>query len=82
MATYSIAEAEGRLSELVDAANAGEAVTLTRSGKPVAVLRPAGEAQGPMAAEMFNRLAELRSRWPSAGEDAVTIVRAMRDEFP
>jgi prevent-host-death family protein len=82
MATYSIAEAQGRLSELVDAANAGEAVTLTRSGKPVAVLQPAGEARGRMTPEMLDRLAELRAKWPPLSEDAVTAVRALRDDFP
>jgi prevent-host-death family protein len=80
MAAYSIAEAQDKLSELVDAANAGEAVTLTRSGKPVAVLKPAGE--GPRAAtpEMLELLAGARALWPRQGDDAATLVRKMRDE--
>ncbi|MFL5258559.1 MAG: type II toxin-antitoxin system Phd/YefM family antitoxin [Hyphomicrobiales bacterium] len=34
MASYSVAEAQFKLSELVDAANAGETVTLTRLREP------------------------------------------------
>ena len=82
MATYSITEAAGKLSELVDAANAGEAVTLTRQGKPVAVLHPMAAPFPATTPEMLDRLSELRSKWPPAVEDAVTIVRAMRDDFP
>ena len=36
--TFSIAEAKNHLSSLVHAAEIGESVTLTRRGKPVAVL--------------------------------------------
>jgi prevent-host-death family protein len=82
MATYTIAEAERKLSALVDEANAGEQVTLTREGKPVAVLRPAGSEVRGMTPEMRQRLAELRSKWPPLKEDAVTAVRALRDDFP
>jgi antitoxin (DNA-binding transcriptional repressor) of toxin-antitoxin stability system len=57
-------------------------VTLTRSGKPVAVLKPAGEVRGAMTPEMLDRLAELGAKWPSLREDAVTAVRALRDDFP
>lgn len=80
MATYSIAEAADRLSELVDEVNAGEAVTLTRSGKPVAVLKPAGEARAAMTPEMLDVLAQARALWPATTDDAATLVRRMRDE--
>jgi prevent-host-death family protein len=82
MATYSIAEAERKLSALVDEANAGEPVTLTREGKPVAELKPAGWKFRGMTPEMLSRLAELRSKWPPLNEDAVTALRALRDDFP
>lgn len=36
MISVALAEAKGRLSELVNLANAGEQVTITRRGKPVA----------------------------------------------
>ncbi|MDX2276449.1 MAG: type II toxin-antitoxin system prevent-host-death family antitoxin [Hyphomonadaceae bacterium] len=35
MAEYSVAEAKAKLSELIDRAEKGEAVTITRHGKPV-----------------------------------------------
>lgn len=79
MATYSIAEAERKLSELVDEANAGEAVTLTRDGKPVAVLKPAA-ANRATTPEMLELLAGARALWPRRGDDAATLVRRMRDD--
>jgi prevent-host-death family protein len=47
MSTYSIAQAKDQLSRLVDEALAGKQVTITRHGKPVAELRPAGHAPRP-----------------------------------
>jgi prevent-host-death family protein len=82
MTTYSIAEAASKLSDLVDAANAGEAVILTRRGKPVAVLQPLAPPLRAGTPEMLDRLAELRAKWPPLREDAVTAVRALRDDFP
>jgi hypothetical protein len=35
-----------------------------------------------MTPEMRQRLAELGSKWPPLKEDAVTAVRALRDDFP
>ena len=86
MATYSIAEAERKLSELVDEANAGETVTLTREGKPVAELKAVAKLK-PTAPpsmskqEMLDLLASARALWPATGDDAVTLVRKMRDEI-
>jgi prevent-host-death family protein len=40
---YSIAEARARLSDLVDQAEAGQAVELTRRGHPVAILLSVAE---------------------------------------
>lgn len=38
MESYSVADAKARLSELIDRAEAGETVSITRRGKPVARL--------------------------------------------
>ena len=43
MSTYSVAEAKNRLPALIDKAIEGEEVVITRHGKPVAELRPAGQ---------------------------------------
>jgi prevent-host-death family protein len=42
MSTHSVAEAKNRLPALIDKAIEGEEVVITRHGRPVAELRPAG----------------------------------------
>ena len=42
MTAYSVAEAKNTLPKLIDRALQGEEVVITRHGKPVAELRPAG----------------------------------------
>lgn len=42
MANYSVAEAKNRLPALIDKALDGEEIVITRRGKPVVELRPAG----------------------------------------
>ncbi len=52
MTAYSVAEAKNTLPRLIDKALAGEAVVITRHGKPVAELRPpdrSGKARSPPA---------------------------------
>lgn len=82
MATYSIAEAKDQLSKLINEANDGADVTITRHGKPVAMLKPIEPPRGKMSQEMFDRLAKLRADFPPRPgmEDSVTIIRRMRDE--
>jgi prevent-host-death family protein len=46
MASYSVAEARNQIAELIDRAQAGETVTITRRGKPVADLVPRVETLG------------------------------------
>jgi prevent-host-death family protein len=57
---YSIAEARARLSELVDQAEAGQAVELTRRGQPIAVLLSVAEVA---------RLRAQRARFADAYRD-------------
>jgi prevent-host-death family protein len=40
MATYSVADGKNNLPRLIDKAVAGEAVVITRHGKPIVELRP------------------------------------------
>ena len=58
---YSIAEVRDRLSEIVHQAEAGEEITVTRRGKPVAVM---------LAQEEYERLVHLRQRnlWQAIDE--------------
>lgn len=64
MTDISVAEAKNRLSELIARVEAGEDISVTRRGKPVARLvaaRPASvKAQRARVAEVFRRLSDLR----------------------
>ena len=57
---YSIAEARARLSDLVDQAEAGQSVELTRRGQPIAVLLSVAEVE---------RLRAERARFADAYRD-------------
>jgi prevent-host-death family protein len=70
-------EAKARLCELIDKAEAGETVVVTRHGRPVARLVPEPEMRRARAREVFERMwAERRNR------PALTIAEMleMRDE--
>ncbi len=83
MPVYSIAQAKYQLSKLVDEALAGEQVTITRHGKPVAELRPTVIAgAGRPSPELIDEIAARAKTLPSLGESAVDIIRRMRDEAP
>jgi prevent-host-death family protein len=81
MSTYSIAQAKDQLSRLVDEVLAGKQVTITRHGKPVAELRPAGQAPRLITKADVQWLRKRREALPALGDDAVSVVRAIRDEF-
>ncbi len=65
MSQVSVAEAKNRLSELIVRVEAGEEISVTRHGRPVARLVAAGPASDEPAqrirvAEAFRQLANLR----------------------
>lgn len=66
MAEYGTFEAKNKLSELLDRVEAGEEITITRHGKPVARLAPAGQ----------ERSDEQKAR----AREAMKKIRAMREE--
>jgi prevent-host-death family protein len=79
MAVVSVAEAKNRLTALVMAAEAGETVTITRHGKPVAELRAAsgGKVCDPRSIDWIRRqLAHI----PHSDRTGADIVSEMRDE--
>ena len=78
MATYSIAEAKDQLSKLVRQAEEGEDVAITRHGKVVAHLRSALERTHRQP-ELVAKIVERAKSRPSLGENAVDIIRRMRD---
>ena len=80
MATYSIAEAKDQLSKLVRQAEEGEDVAITRHGKVVAHLRSALERpHRHPSQELVAKIVERAKSRPSLGENAVDIIRRMRD---
>lgn len=64
MTQLALAEAETRLAELVNQAETGEPITITRQGKPVAVLVSAEEYQrlgGGKKKNFWEAIQEMRS---------------------
>ena len=62
MERVGIFEAKSRLSELIERAEAGDEVTITRHGKPVAKIVPA-KAENPIdRAGLFREIGVLRRR--------------------
>ena len=76
MDSYSLADAKARLSELIDKVEAGETVEITKRGKPVAKVVPAGKRLKPIDLEA---LARLRARLPWQEKSAAELIREMRD---
>ena len=77
MADYSIAEAKNNLPKLVDRAVAGEDVTITRRGKPVA--RIVAEAPRGMTIDL-EWLESVRVDPKDPELDFTAVVRQMRDD--
>lgn len=77
MDAISLAEAKARLSELVDRVGAGDAIDITRRGKPVARLTAAA---GPRKRIDAARLAALTATQPPQTVSAADLMRAMRDD--
>ncbi|MBI5438472.1 MAG: type II toxin-antitoxin system prevent-host-death family antitoxin [Nitrosomonadales bacterium] len=64
MLTIGIYDAKAKLSELLAAVESGETITITRSRKPVAILR----AVKPVYSDAFKREARRQSRLVSKAE--------------
>ncbi len=74
MSSVNIAEAKARLSELVAQAEAGEAVSITRRGRPAARIVPADQTRKPVD------LKALQALTASMAPPTDSVVRQMRDE--
>lgn len=79
MSSYSVAEAKNNLPKLLDRMLAGEAVTITRRGKPIARLEAISEARPASGVVDIEWLRSVRVK-PSKPMNAVDLVRQMRDE--
>jgi prevent-host-death family protein len=77
MITVSLANAKARLSELVERAAAGEAVCITRRGKPVAQIIA---IDSPRKSSDIAALQAMTDTMPIQTETARDFIRRMRDE--
>lgn len=74
-------DAKTRLSELIERAEAGETVVITRHGKPVArLVAEEGERRRRVEAEVEGMLAERAARPVPAVRLTVHEILAMRDD--
>jgi prevent-host-death family protein len=80
MAEYSVADAKARLSELLERAEKGEGVVITRHGKPVAELRAVARKPGPPSKEAIDWLEQRLAKQKMSKVDSATLIRQMRDE--
>jgi len=77
MADIPLAAAKVRLSELVQRAEAGESVRITRRGRPVAEITPIRRERKAVDVDALRRLTDGMTRSPESAGD---LVRRMRDE--
>ena len=76
MATVALAEAKAKLSELIDRVEAGETVSITRRGKPVAKLVAEKPALKPIDFEEMDRLRAMSK--PYVDPDGLCFVERLR----
>lgn len=77
MTTFSVAEAKAHLSELLERAEKGEKVVITRRGEPVVQLAPVKTSKPGID---FARLRALRAVMPMAKTPGNKLIRKIRDE--
>ena len=75
MVRVTVAEAKTQLSSLLDAVEAGEAVVITRRGKPIAELVPRCSVR-----DLLPQLAALREGLPEQQASGVETMRVLRDD--
>jgi len=73
--TYSVAEAQGKLAEIINAVEAGEQVTITRDGKPVVDLVRSKLKRAPKFGTMKDRILVLNPDWDRPQNDVEAWLR-------
>ena len=77
MITVNLAHAKAHLSELIDRIEGGEAVVITRRGRPVARIGPVEPPKRPVD---FQSLKEFRKTLPPLPKSSAELIREMRDD--
>ena len=80
MASYSVAEAKDKFSRLIEAANEGEAVVVTRHGKPVARIMPIQEDRLTVRRKALDELMEGILPYKPGAPDSVELLRQMYED--
>ena len=80
MRTVSVAQAKAQLPALLQAAEAGERIIVTRRGKAIVELKAIRPEVDPDDPHGLKWLAERRARLPMMKDDSASLIRAMRDE--
>ena len=81
MTDVTLADAKARLSELVGRVMQGDAVRITRRGKPVAQLAPVIGKRAPIDVAALRALTDsMPPQTEAEAEAAATTVRLMRDD--
>ena len=84
MASYGVAEARDNFAHLLERVEAGESITITRHGKPVAELKATARTRPNPSAEdrrvALDRLKAIVESQPPLDVSAVDLIRQMRDE--
>lgn len=76
MDAINLADAKAHLSELIDRVEAGDSLTITRRGKPVAQLTAVTKSRKPIDVTLLQSL--TRGISPQS-HSAADLVRSMRD---
>jgi prevent-host-death family protein len=79
MGSVNVAEAKDKLTSLLNAAQGGETVTITRHGKPVAELRPVAPVKRGASAASIDWITTQLADIPTGNEDGAKTIRALRD---
>jgi prevent-host-death family protein len=80
MSSHSVADAKAHLSSLIDRAMDGEAVVITRHGRPVVEIKPVAKTVGPMSQPDIERLMKGRVTPRTTGWNSADLIRQMRDD--
>ena len=80
MTAYSVADAKNRLPALIAAAERGEAVTITRYGKPVAELRPIAPAIPVVTPDSIDWIEQQLADLPTMPDTGATLIDQLREE--
>ena len=80
MTTVGSFEAKTKLAELLDRVEAGESITITRRGKPVAMLVPAAadEAERARKRALIEEIRRKRVGWDRGAKPGTTIAELIK----